>query len=160
MAAQAADGVVPWAEIADALISPDASVHSDARRYLAEQFNDYLEPSFRVLTNEGVNRDLRLNVLWTLSRRDPLDRPDLFAPVELPENVWRAVINAAVSTSDEERVIGRRIVAPYPAMETRKTVERIGAAEDLTTDERFQSLLRDYDYNRGVLTAIAMMDGR
>ncbi len=160
IAAHAEDGAAAWADIVAALSSKDSATQRDARAYLAENFTTFEADAYRVIADPNVGRDLWLNALWALSRRDPLDRPDLFAPVDWPEPVWQAVTKAALSASEEESVIGRRIVASYPAEETRKTVERIAVEAGYETDEWYQSLLRHYDYNRAVLIALAIKDGR
>lgn len=155
--AHAADGAPTQEELVDLLQSEDRELRTTAARYLADHFEDYTEWGYAVIADMESPPALRRNVFWALSRRDPIPRADLFVSPGLPDGVWRAVVADAMSEDRDLRIIARRMAATYPAAETRETLERIGAEAGVTDDMRFQSLLRHFDYNRGVLVTIATM---
>ncbi|MGB0507000.1 MAG: hypothetical protein ACPGGK_12465 [Pikeienuella sp.] len=160
ISAFAQDTALPWRDVLQALSSSDRTLSKQARDHLARNFDDYREQSYGLIARWDSEPVLSRHALWALSRSDPFNRDGLFNFPDFPENVWRVIVQASVSSERSERLSGRRVVASYPSEETRRKVEEVATELGYSNDQWFLSLLRHFDYNRGVLIALAIKDDR
>lgn len=169
----AAEAVSDFDRIVSALNDDRYRTRLAARKAIARDFEPYREWTEEVARAEADYRAgrskygrpsyrVRLGLVYALSRRHPLPREEMFAPVDLSEAVVAFALEQALSDDKHLRASAKRFAISYPGDDMIRRLGELWAREQATAGDRrtrARDLLAHFYYNRGVLIVLARRDG-
>ena len=146
--------------VREALNSNDALTRHEARLHLRDTYGD--DPAFLndLILDVNVTYRERVGAMWALSRVKDMPREDMFEEGIFAEDIWRTALTAAIDEDEAIRESGKSFLINFPNAKT--TIRILAFGELLATEEeaeRFNALLGDIRYYRGVSILVADEEG-